>query len=115
MVYRAYFQNRLAEIHDNVKELKDMVKQVDEIRHIPGKDNPADELTRGACNTAVLSSDSEWLQGPPFLSFSPDKWPLTSKTYEEVPSVELKATASCAQDVLIHQVIEKISTLMVEK
>ena len=42
-----FFGNRVAEIHENLKLLKDNVDEVEPIWHIPGFLNPADEATRG--------------------------------------------------------------------
>lgn len=55
---KTYVQNRTAEIHDLTKEHP--------WRHVSGKDNPADLVSRGVY-LDTLSSSSLWWDGPQFL------------------------------------------------
>ena len=43
-------------------------------RHVPGKQNPADDASRGL-SAIELTSDSRWFTGPEFLHQDPDSWP----------------------------------------
>ena len=43
-------------------------------RHVPGKQNPADDCSRGLSATN-LTSNHRWFKGPPFLSQPEDRWP----------------------------------------
>ena len=62
----AFIAYRLSEILDT--------SEPDQWRHFPGKLNPADEGTRGM-GAGAITSDSRWLNGPPFLLLSEDQWP----------------------------------------
>ena len=60
--YHVFVANRLAAIHDGSKK--------EQWRYVPSKENPADQVTRGAqCETAT------WSQGPEFLWKTPENWP----------------------------------------
>ena len=56
--------------------------------------NPADDLTRGRtlCELAV---PNRWLQGPPFLRDSPDRWPSLPNSAEPEDVTELKQSIFC--------------------
>ena len=43
-------------------------------RHVPGKDNSADDATRGL-NAEELTAESRWFQGPAFLQEGEESWP----------------------------------------
>ncbi|GFX22741.1 integrase catalytic domain-containing protein [Trichonephila clavipes] len=42
--------------------------------HCPGKDNPADLLSRGT-SAVKLAQNELWWHGPPWLKLTPDHWP----------------------------------------
>jgi len=64
--HKIFVANRLSEILEESKR--------DEWRYVPGKDNPADDGTRGLPVTYMTSS-SRWITGPSFL-FSNEDWPI---------------------------------------
>ncbi|XP_052746235.1 uncharacterized protein LOC112051537 [Bicyclus anynana] len=56
---KTFVHNRTTEIHELTKELP--------WRHVSGKDNPADLVSRGVLNLSDLSSSHLWWEGPAFL------------------------------------------------
>ncbi|GFY15811.1 DUF1758 domain-containing protein [Trichonephila clavipes] len=48
--------------------------------HCPGKDNPADLLSRGT-SAVKLAQNELWWHGPPWLKLTPDHWPKSSPRY----------------------------------
>jgi hypothetical protein len=57
-------------------------------RHIPGNENPADELSRGLTPTE-LRNQSRWWNGPSWLSELPNRWP-----HANIPEEESSSTAT---------------------
>ena len=70
--FKTFFANRITEIG----ELTDPSN----FRHVPGKLNPADLLTRGVSDPADLMTEDEhgvsWFVGPRFLTDSEEDWPV---------------------------------------
>ena len=56
---------------------------VENWKHVPTKQNPADFVSRGAAADMLVKSNS-WFAGPPFLQQSPEFWPsrFEAKTME---------------------------------
>lgn len=75
--YQTFFANRIGEIQSSTK--------VQDWWWLPGTLNIADVITRGT-NPQNLKEDSEWQNGPKFLSLPEDQWPIKS-------AKELAATA----------------------
>ena len=75
--YQTFFANRIGEIQGNTR--------TQEWWWIPGPQNIADVVTRGA-GPEDLGEDSEWQNGPQFLSLPENEWPIKS-------AKELAATA----------------------
>lgn len=61
-------------------------------RHVPGTQNPADLLSRGASNIQKFLSDETWREGPSFLKNSQNYWPTSPNTavLENDPEIKLK-------------------------
>ena len=74
--YKAYFQNRVAEIRQNLGMLERKVGKLEEVAKIPGSINPADVGTRVGVKADELTADSLWLRGPHFLSTPRSEWPV---------------------------------------
>lgn len=68
---KTYVANRVSSIQENT----------DINKHISGKDNPADLVTRGI-PTKELINNRMWLQGPEWLLLPPSEWPITSVMQE---------------------------------
>ena len=65
--YHTFVANRVAEIQN--------ATNVEEWRHVPTHENPADDASRGV--SASDLSGSRWLRGPAFLRLPPEQWPST--------------------------------------
>ncbi|KAL0841423.1 hypothetical protein ABMA28_015107 [Loxostege sticticalis] len=85
---KTFVQNRTTEIHELTKELP--------WRHVSGKDNPADLVSRGI-SLVDLSKSSLWWDGPLFLrdpEFSPSSSSVSSQLEidaQELPEVKPSA------------------------
>ncbi|XP_058840886.1 uncharacterized protein LOC131696359 [Topomyia yanbarensis] len=55
-------------------------------KHVPGVDNPADDISRGLSPTDILNC-TRWWTGTPWLSRSPDFWPNPTLPAAETPEV----------------------------
>ncbi|GFX29799.1 integrase catalytic domain-containing protein [Trichonephila clavipes] len=63
--------------------------------HCPGKDNPADLLSRGT-SAVKLTQNELWWHGPPWLKLTPDHWPNRHRDilHSELFSEELEHRSS---------------------
>ena len=61
-------------VSNRVKEINE-VTSAENWRHVPGKINPADVLSRGCSPQQLL--DLKWYEGPTWLKQEPEEWPLT--------------------------------------
>ncbi|GFY39013.1 DUF1758 domain-containing protein [Trichonephila inaurata madagascariensis] len=64
--FKPYVKNRAQEI----QSLFDPIQW----GHCPGKDNPAELLSRGT-SAVKLAQNELWWHGPPWLKLTPDHWP----------------------------------------
>ena len=64
--FHTFVANRVSEILDG--------SEPHQWRHVPGLENPADELSRGLL-PSQLSSEQRWFNGPNFLRQSESEWP----------------------------------------
>jgi len=70
--FQTFVANRLAVIQG--------VTTIDQWRHVPSKENPADDLSRGLSEPC-----KRWMEGPEFLKEMEDKWPQR-QTFEPMRS-----------------------------
>ena len=90
-VLKPFFQNRVSEYHENLKELESLVDVVEPALKVETKDNPADNSTRGHATVSEIGPDSIWRRGPSFLKQPRDQWPLHRNfSGSEVPKSELR-------------------------
>ncbi|XP_055910695.1 uncharacterized protein LOC129945059 [Eupeodes corollae] len=73
-----FVANRVARIQE--------LSQAEQSRHVYGKMNPADLISRG-CTADTLQSSSLWFQGPSFLISMHESWRETAtiSSFEEIP------------------------------
>ncbi|GFU29127.1 integrase catalytic domain-containing protein [Trichonephila clavipes] len=64
--FKPYIKNRVQEIQ--------LLSDPMQWGHCPGKDNPADLLSRGT-SAVKLAQNELWWHGPPWLKLTPDHWP----------------------------------------
>ena len=114
--FRPYFQHRLAEIEENLEEMKQHTQSV-EAHHIPGRDNIADLLTRGQASIQDMERFSPWLTGPKFLLTEVSTWPLDLTTLTSVPTDEVKAQSMAVSDnpdslgLILQAILTNVSSL----
>lgn len=80
----SYVANRVTTIHE--------LSEMSQWRHVPGVENPADLLTRGA-STETLINSTAWWHGPPWLKLSQDTWPSMPEETMTIPDPEEKIVA----------------------
>ncbi|GFW36070.1 integrase catalytic domain-containing protein [Trichonephila clavipes] len=85
--FKPYIKNRVQEI----QWLSDPMQW----GHCPGKDNPADLLSRGT-SAVKLAQNELWWHGPPWLKLTPDHWPNRHRDIldSELGSEELEHRSS---------------------
>lgn len=76
---KIFAANRVASIQENT--------EISRWRHINGKDNPADLITRGVSPTQLVNNQL-WLHGPSWLILPPQEWPPT-KVMSAIPQEAL--------------------------
>ncbi|GFR15756.1 integrase catalytic domain-containing protein [Trichonephila clavata] len=64
--FKPYIKNRVQEIQ--------LLSDTSQWGHCPGKNNPADLLSRGT-SAVKLAQNELWWNGPPWLKLTPDHWP----------------------------------------
>ena len=79
-----FVANRVAEILESTS--------VDQWRHVPGEQNPADYGTRGL--TVSSLKESTWLTGPAWLLDEENNWPQTMPLADEAISEETQLLVS---------------------
>ncbi len=79
--FQTFVANRIAEIRTRT--------QVEDWHHVPTKENPADDTSRGLA--AEQLTNPRWLNGPQFLLGPPETWPtleLANTVTEDDPEVK---------------------------
>ena len=90
--FHVFVANRVAAIRSTTEP--------DQWHHIPGKENPADFISRG--QTPEQLKNSTWLQGPQFLKNAKSDWNLQAPTGDvpaDDPEVKKEAAVTLATDV----------------
>ena len=92
--YHTFVANRVAEIQN--------ATNIEEWRHVPTRENPADDASRGV--SASDLSGSRWVHGPAFLKLPPEQWPSTPviRPLDEA-ELEVKKAISFSTQALDHQ------------
>ncbi|XP_052891389.1 uncharacterized protein LOC128299453 [Anopheles moucheti] len=67
--WNPFVANRVAQIQEEIR--------VAEWRHVPGSDNPADDISRGLKPEELLECN-RWWRGPQWLAYGQDKWPKSA-------------------------------------
>ncbi|KRY60456.1 hypothetical protein T03_347 [Trichinella britovi] len=80
---------------NRVEEIQQLVEPAS-WRHCPGKNNPADWLSRGVAVTKLVAG-SQWWHGPRWLAGLPQTWPRKQEDSEHGPLIppEEERTAHC--------------------
>ncbi|KRX21013.1 hypothetical protein T07_14372 [Trichinella nelsoni] len=82
-------------VRNRVEEIQQLVEPTS-WRHCPGKNNPADWLSRGVAVTKLVAG-SQWWHGPRWLAGPPQTWPREQEDPEHGPLIppEEERTAYC--------------------
>ena len=84
--FLVFVTNRVAEIREH--------SNANQWRHVPGKENPADDITRGL-HIRDLSEPCRWLNGPDYLLMQQSCWPSTQPIPDlSNEDVELKVSTT---------------------
>ncbi|GFR21277.1 integrase catalytic domain-containing protein [Trichonephila clavata] len=85
--FKPYIKNRVQEIQ--------LLSDPSQWGHCPGKDNPADLISRGT-SPVKLAQNELWWHGPPWLKLAPDHWPNRQRDIldSELCSEELEYRSS---------------------
>ena len=86
---QTYVANRVTEIRD--------LTTAECWRHCPGKENPADNVSRGLEMSEFLKN-GRWLKGPAFLWKTEDHWPEIK--HDKVPPDKLEMKKKCITPML---------------
>jgi hypothetical protein len=81
--FHTYVANRVSEIRQ--------LTQVEQWRHCPGIQNPADDASRGL-KPKGLAGDHRWFSGPSFLWDTESSWPETETQCLPDDNIEVKKT-----------------------
>lgn len=80
-IFKTFVANRVSTIQQSTNP--------SQWRHVPGKQNPADLISRGA-KVSKLVEDRFWWQGPEFLKEDSSEWPITPMKTNKVELSEVK-------------------------
>lgn len=101
--WKAFVSNRIGEIHE--------LSNPDQWRHVSGKDNPADIISRGATTTQLLNC-SIWWKGPEFLKTN-NKLDTELIVNDDLQQqIELEITASYHSSTYEWDIFDKYSNLL---
>ena len=85
-----YFANRVVQIKHNIPEVKKEAGQVENLKRIESKLNPAKIGTRMGARLDELGPSSIWQKGPGFLLLPRERWPVSALVEGETPKEELR-------------------------
>ena len=86
-----YFQNRVAEIQDNIQQFKKLCPMED-IHYVESGLNPSDISTRATSKLSELGPNSLHQAGPYFFSVPRTEWPVSlSYSSDDIPIAECRA------------------------
>lgn len=83
-----YIANRVTTIQE--------LTNISQWRHVPGTENPADLLTRGA-TTEDIGHSQKWWHGPSWLSLEQDRWQIGESDFSNVADPEQVPTNDACQ------------------
>ena len=85
-----FFQNRVAEVRDNMKQVRKFC-DLEEVHYVESSLNPSDITTRATATIAELGPNSLHQIGPYFFSLSRDDWPVSPNySPDDIPEAEYK-------------------------
>ena len=95
-VLKPFFHNRVAEIVDNMAEMRKYCP-VEDIHYVASADNPADLGTRGCVKAEDLGPNSFWQKGPLFFGSWRGLWDVSRDfNRDPVPDEEVRQRGTAA-------------------
>ena len=94
--FHTFVTNRIAIIRDG--------SDPDQWRHVGGDLNPADDVSRGLCSEALLSSD-RWIKGPAFLWEQKERWPQDPLSLDSISDADPEVKV----DVNVHAIVASVA------
>lgn len=105
--WKTFVANRVAEIHEH--------SQLTDWKHVSGRDNPADVLSRGT-NPHILKHLQVWWQGPDWLMEPLDMWPKETKCHDSEVTISEQCNTVVnlltTKSSTINYILEKHSSLL---
>ena len=105
--FKTYVANRVTEILETIP--------LNSFRHVPGKLNPADLLTRGVADPANLMHEDEqgtgWFTGPKFLRNDEDDWSMTPIPSLDDNDIEIKTKSVLVALGIVNQNLPVVNPL----
>ena len=98
--------NRVSEITDNLRAVKERVGELEAVHKVAGTLNPADLVTRPGVTPKQVGPGSLWQEGPRFLKLPRVDWPIYvpdeqgAVPQEELRRHEVAAVVSSGEDQL---------------
>ena len=83
-----YFARRCDEIEEHMNKWRENIV-VDPLYHTPGGLNISDLATRGLFKDEDVDVGSEWQEGPSYLKYERDEWPISREFRNKVPDEEV--------------------------
>ena len=109
-VLKPFFHNKVAEIIDNMLQMKKYC-HVEDIHYVSSDLNPADLATRGNVLATDLGPFSYWQKGPTFLRSRRDLWPVSRDfVKEDVPEDEVRLSRKSVWAMHMRSYIAQIET-----
>ena len=83
-----YFQNRVAEIRENIGQIQKYCP-VEDVQYVESALNPSDLSTKACSKVSELGPDSLHQTGPNFISLPRGRWPVSGHfSPHDIPDVE---------------------------
>ncbi len=105
-----YINNDQARFHtyvaNRVQAIRDITDR-NQWRYVDGKDNPADDASRGMKINRFLEQ-KRWIYGPDFLWRPENEWPEFPEKVEETPVHDLEIKTTCATKVEQKSILNRL-------
>ena len=88
---KPYLANRRAVVKGKLEDWKISHPEIEfeELQHIAGTLNPADLPTRTNCSAQDVGMETTWQNGPAFLQYPREQWPVSRDFKKSIPEEEV--------------------------
>ncbi|BET03158.1 Pao retrotransposon peptidase [Nesidiocoris tenuis] len=101
--WKTFVSNRISQLQENIAQ--------ENWGHVPGKENPADVLSRGIY-PAELKTHPLWFHGPSWLHQNPDAWPQCSSLEFDVHATEAESKPIACYKVVTNAQSNPLTSLL---